>query len=554
MRHGDPKGHPSEAELLLALEGELSARRVADVRRHLELCWSCLAATQQLKNGICAFVTYNEQWAKLAERPPDEWRAFSQRLQQVVDECDRSSSISKFSAAPSRPFWLSACSAAMVLLLLVADPLGHPRILSAEEFLRHLATSRRTPGSQSILITVGRKSMTRYLPDPRALATQTPGPEELEFQRVFLASGLSWPDSLDPKTFIDWREQLTSKQDSVTQFPDRVELRTTTTEGPVHEAALIVSAGDWHPVREEFTLQNDTRLTICEVQPAAVQPKVESPKALHPVRKATQFPIAPMPFQISNAEFLRAELEARAALHSVQADLGEPLELSKSVTGKVAIKGTLSTPEKLASLHAALAGIASVDDQISPETAAPAPQDRALPAHFVAASPAHRPIFREQLVKLLPDDAERTALVNSILADSQDLLVRVWALKKLADRYMPTEENQLDVQSSALLRTLVKDHARELSKTVAQLQSSISLLAVKSPEQDKAIKGEAKAPDWQSKSQLVFRLIKEGDHLCKQLVFAPDDASDIAVEVRQLEQVYDAIQSELSDIEPQGGL
>jgi hypothetical protein len=94
MLHAD--FHPSDQDLLLSADGELSARRAAQVRSHLAACWDCRARMAKLERTIVDFErTYREtldsqlppiagprsllraQLAELAEKPwPASWRRF----------------------------------------------------------------------------------------------------------------------------------------------------------------------------------------------------------------------------------------------------------------------------------------------------------------------------------------------------------------------------------------------------------------------------------------------------------------------------------------------
>jgi hypothetical protein len=48
--------HIPDQELMLALDGELSAQDASRVNRHLAECWTCRARRQQLENAIAEFV------------------------------------------------------------------------------------------------------------------------------------------------------------------------------------------------------------------------------------------------------------------------------------------------------------------------------------------------------------------------------------------------------------------------------------------------------------------------------------------------------------------
>ena len=54
------ESHPSPQELLQALDGELGAARAAEVRLHLDSCWSCRTRSHEFERAIAAFVRIHE--------------------------------------------------------------------------------------------------------------------------------------------------------------------------------------------------------------------------------------------------------------------------------------------------------------------------------------------------------------------------------------------------------------------------------------------------------------------------------------------------------------
>jgi hypothetical protein len=61
--------HPTDQELLLAADGELSARSAMVVRTHLAACWHCRARMSELEAAIVDFVRVHQQTLD-AELPP----------------------------------------------------------------------------------------------------------------------------------------------------------------------------------------------------------------------------------------------------------------------------------------------------------------------------------------------------------------------------------------------------------------------------------------------------------------------------------------------------
>src|SRR5262245_49036513 len=61
--------HLSDEQLLLALDGELSARETALVEAHLESCWSCRTRSKQIGEAIADFVEYRNFINKRSSEP-----------------------------------------------------------------------------------------------------------------------------------------------------------------------------------------------------------------------------------------------------------------------------------------------------------------------------------------------------------------------------------------------------------------------------------------------------------------------------------------------------
>jgi hypothetical protein len=96
--------HLSEHDMLLAADGELPARRRAEVTAHLETCWSCRERMLSMENTIADFVRARNR--ELNEQLPsvDGPRAL---LRARMAEAVASTSVSR---SPRRNFWFPAVS------------------------------------------------------------------------------------------------------------------------------------------------------------------------------------------------------------------------------------------------------------------------------------------------------------------------------------------------------------------------------------------------------------------------------------------------------------
>src|SRR5580693_9245280 len=67
--------HLSDEQLLLNVEGELSAQDQKSARDHLDACWSCRARLQELENAIAGFVRVHQRISNVTMPSGDGPRA-----------------------------------------------------------------------------------------------------------------------------------------------------------------------------------------------------------------------------------------------------------------------------------------------------------------------------------------------------------------------------------------------------------------------------------------------------------------------------------------------
>src|SRR5579872_961168 len=67
--------HPSDRELILAADGELPARRVERLRKHLTGCWGCRVRAQELEGAVSEFVHLHRRTLDPHLPPAGESRA-----------------------------------------------------------------------------------------------------------------------------------------------------------------------------------------------------------------------------------------------------------------------------------------------------------------------------------------------------------------------------------------------------------------------------------------------------------------------------------------------
>jgi len=137
--------HLSDQQLLLELDGELSAREARQVRTHLSRCWKCRTRRLELESAIADFVrTYQRQQDVELPSAPGPRALLRARLGQI-------------SATDSlrRPTWLAfwwaaagaACGLLLIMSLVARSRPGHQRPLHPQAVTISVPDSRLTPGA-----------------------------------------------------------------------------------------------------------------------------------------------------------------------------------------------------------------------------------------------------------------------------------------------------------------------------------------------------------------------------------------------------------------------
>lgn len=344
-----------------------------------------------------------------------------------------------------------------------------------------------------------------------------------ELKDVFLTNRLDWQHPLSPTSFQAWRTSLEQKHEEVQESALAGGLKVLTLKtipkapvaiGAIVEVDLVVRAEDWHPVSQYLRVRAEegereyelTEIAFQVVSLDAIGPFVFAEPPVAPIVPAT--PASVVSSSPSAAELAAAEMEARSALHDVGADLGEPIEIVRTSSGKVEVRGLAETAERKQELLTALRDIPLVTVAIqtieeareaelkAPVASLPSPPE-ASPAPTapepMSAAPTPPPFATEEVVASgrLPiqeelekyfaarrrsdgsTEAERagvrldiTEFSNKVLALCEGTLSEAWALRRLAERYSGEELAQFSPQSQWQLENLVRDHIRAMRERI----------------------------------------------------------------------------------------
>jgi hypothetical protein len=421
-KKSDKNPHLSDEQLLFALDGELAARESAQVKIHLEACWSCRARSEQIEEAIASVVEYRDLLATSFGPISTGGRAkFVAQLQQLARSVGsptlRSRIVGTLRALQAfsqgallSHAGISGLVIATLILLLFTRP-WEVRKVSANQLLENAQVSEvralhsitRPVVYQKLSIRIGNEAVTRTIYRdldgmrqtdrvdvsghsgelsngvalPRQLEKRSESMQSArnEIEQTFLQAHLNWQDPLSPATYKDWHNNLNEKQDQVSLTGNNLlTLTTTTDEGPIAEARLTFRTSDFHPIAAILLLHDTRQVEVTEllwdVFPLeAVDPAIFSTEPMKPLDVARSANLVPPPPTPSDAELAESELQARVAIHAEGADLGEQIELDRDLLGSgpssgersVLVRGIVSTPQRKSSLLAALQGIPHVE-------------------------------------------------------------------------------------------------------------------------------------------------------------------------------------------------
>ena len=417
----DENPHLSDEKLLFALDGELAASESAQVKSHLQACWSCRARSEQIEEAIASVVEYRDLLATSFGPISTGGRAeFVTQLRQLARSVGRPKLRSRivgtlralhafFKGALPRHAAISGLVIALLLLFFFSHP-WEVRKVSANQLLENAQVSEvralhsvmRPVVYQKLSIRIGDEAVTRTIyrdldglrqtdrvdvsgrtgdfsngvASPRQPQRRSESMQNArnEIEQTFLQAHLNWQEPLSAATYKNWHNNLDEKHDQVSLSGNNLlTLTTTTDEGPIAEARLTFRMPDFHPIAAILLLHDARQVEVTElvwhVLPLeAVDPAIFSTEPIKPLDGARSANLVPPPSSPTDAELAESELKARVAIHAEGADLGEQIELDRDLPASrpsssersVVVLGIVSTLERKTNLFAALQGIPHV--------------------------------------------------------------------------------------------------------------------------------------------------------------------------------------------------
>ena len=390
----------------------------------------------------------------------------------------------------SWPAWAGIAAAAVIAIAAYSRLTGPAPVRAAELLRKAVAAERPATSPRRIRVKTTKREIVR-----RAVLAVPPAGE---LEAMFVAARFSWQEPFSARSFAVWRDGLAKKRDSVRHDAGRYEIETTTSDGPLRAATLVLDA-DLRPVRETLEFTGE-RVEIAEAPDEPEPGMVPPPAGVRPPAASVE----PGP---------ATELRVLAALHAIDADLGEPVQVVRDAQG-VVVTATGLTAAREREMRDA---VASVPGVVFRMTEAHAEASGPAAAGTVARpAPSH-------LAGILGEDG-----VNRILDASEAVMARAFALRGLSRRFPPVVEAQLADADRDVLVSLQGEHVSGIRRHLVALRSSVATLLPKS--------GEAQVPpaaDWHAKAERLFAAAQAVDHLLNRALAGGQDFARLAPELAE---------------------
>jgi anti-sigma factor RsiW len=512
--------HLSEEQLLRYSDGELPRREAAAVRAHLEACWECRTGLEELKKTVGDCVRFRKAvLERYMPPPPASWFDIRREISEVDQRQDSRSvwaAAGEFLLAPARRprQWAAGAAALLAIAAIVHELWNAPRV-EAAELLRKAAMSTQTREPlRRIRIRKGSRQITRVVGSARNVgAREASAPDTEAIRSLFVAANYDWEDPLSAPAYLAWHEQLPTKQDEVIQGSASYLIRTTTAASELVEATLRLREADLRAVEGTFRFRNQEPVEVTELPLEA--PPADTPRASAAFEVPSSPPAAtvqPPPVEVSPGE----ELRVIAALHSIGADLGDPVEITRA-EDRILVTGIGLSPERRDEIARTLVAMPRVavrfhdSDAVDLPPAPPPPERRSKSGgdtgRLAARIEEHlggRPAF------------DRFA--DQLLEYGDTLMAHAHALRRLAERFPPEAESRLSAEDRQVLEGIRTEHGAAINRQAEAVHALVHPLLRELGIRPAASPSSSAGLTWQARAKERFEAARQVERRSAALV------------------------------------
>jgi anti-sigma factor RsiW len=542
--------HSAEGYLVRYLDGELSARKARQVGRHLEACSQCRAELEELKNTVVECVRYRQDvLAAHLPQPPQPWRDLYRDFSRIDEALARESLLVRLMRPlvhSGAPGWAFAAGLAMLIVLGITYQLRQAPSVQAATILSKAVelSESKPPAARHIRVRTSHRQEFTRMAGMQAVFVQVADVQAVA--ALFAAAHYDWNDPLSARAFAQWRDAQPVKTDEVIQSRSSTEIRTTAAEGELAVASITLRNADYCPSEERLEFRDREWIELSELaEPLTVVGggSVDSHVGV-PVR-AAEPPSRSAAFSPSRSASISEELQVLSALNAIEADLGDPVEVDL-LDGRVVVTGHEGIPpQRQQAIRQRLAAIPDVDVEFSPTQSATVPPEAVAGSGGTAAGNVASP-FQARLEKQLGGHAEFDRFSAELL-DLDDLAMqRVYALRRLAQKFSPEMEAGLSAKDLAVLHEMSRKHTAVLAEKVNSMEHLL-VPTLSSLGGTAASVRPAAHPAWQPAAEDVYRNARRVEVLVSQMLGMTPGASSGSALPTELMAALKDLQGNLDD-------
>lgn len=539
---------------------------------HIRACRSCAVELSRLEEQLATIVEADETLGRSLPEPPKVWLRLESRLQAA--------------RVKSPPFWknplpslksafrmpLTYGSAALSLLLIALLIWWPVAPVSAKEVIERSTaadTERFKITPQEIVCQRVQVTKTRALAfreetarleswkSTRSTYWQSGGdPVNLELLNRYKVNGLASALPLSPLALESWLK-LAGSELNASRHGERIEVQTASkADGQaqgLQQVSFHVLAKNWHVYQMTLSFQ-DVIFQITEEQSsildrsevpndvlAHLEPEPRQPNGI--VRAKPALSASRNVTPAVNLDDL--EVAVRYDLHSLGADLGENIAISKGASNRLVVNAAGASPPIKEHLAAMLGNQSAVDLELS---APPGQMGTRRPATTVVPQTTV-PQQDERLLNFFGGfDAEEN-YARTVLQTNTSLLAHLYALQDLAKRWPADQDNDLSAAARAQLSAILKDHARAVQAGVSQLDTELDPLLKNFGQPPKRDQAPLDRTGWQGASLSALDAARSADRILRSLLTisdSPISLDDGLPKLKQSVQEMDRAGRELS--------
>lgn len=437
--------HVDDERILRYADGELGPKDAARVRAHLESCWECRAELNNVQRAVGECVRYRKALRDVLPAPPRPWQDLQPHFAEIDASLAHTSVFARLAAifTPTRLVPLAAAAAALLVVVYTNREL--PTVSAAEVLKKAIIAEQARP-----------QQLRRYQIRSHGARLTDPGTLR-RLENAAVSSNYDWSAPLSAQSFTRWHDALPEKQDAVFTTANYYTVSTRTQASEIVEASLQLRTADYVPTTTSLEFRNRDRIEITEL-PA--EPAIARTAPVEPTRGVDPAITELKPLQGATPA---DELKVFAALRRLGADLGEPIEISRTADSViVTVLGVDSNRRQ--QLQSSIAGISRVDLRFPEVASTPAISASRNLSRNTLSSP-----FETELNQYFGGRAAVDRFTDQTLELIDNTVARAHALRRLSEHFPPQVVASLSSDDRVEFQSIYADHASALAQTARQL-------------------------------------------------------------------------------------